>query len=84
MFVENSGMKDFVIKYKWKLVGLIAGAMAGFAYWYFIGCNSGSCPIQSKWEISMLYGALIGFVLSGSGKKEQKADKKATEQESNP
>lgn len=67
-------MKDFVIKYKWKLVGVLIGASVGFAYWYFIGCVSGTCPIQSHWQSSTLYGALIGYILPNSPKKAKKKE----------
>jgi len=51
-----------------KRIGFIgAGAALGFAYYYFIGCTSGSCPITSNPFISTAYGALIGAVL-GIGK----------------
>lgn len=43
-----------------KVFPLVAGAGIGFAYWYFIGCTSGSCPITSTWYISTGYGALVG------------------------
>lgn len=56
-------MKTFLVKYRWKLVGVAIGALAGFAYWYFIGCVSGTCPIQSHWQSSTLYGALIGYII---------------------
>ena len=36
------------------------GAVGGFAYYYFIGCVSGTCPISSNPYISTVYGALIG------------------------
>ncbi len=39
-----------------------AGASLGFAYYYFIGCQSGSCPITSNPVISTLYGLMIGVV----------------------
>jgi hypothetical protein len=41
----------------------IAGGVVGFAYYYFIGCVSGSCPITSDPYISTMYGALLGAVL---------------------
>lgn len=63
---------DLILKYKWKLVGLVLGALAGLAYWYFIGCNSGTCPIQSNWESSTLYGGLIGLVIGKGPAKEKK------------
>jgi len=39
-----------------------AGATLGFAYYYFIGCHSGSCPITSNPVISTLYGLMAGVV----------------------
>lgn len=45
------------------MVGLGIGALAGFAYWYYVGCNSGTCIIQSHWYTSTLYGALIGYLI---------------------
>lgn len=39
-----------------------AGASLGFAYYYFIGCQSGSCPITSNPIISTLYGLMVGVV----------------------
>jgi len=39
-----------------------AGAALGFAYYYFIGCRTGSCPITSSPVISTLYGLLVGVV----------------------
>ncbi len=41
---------------------LVIGAGGGFAYYYFIGCNSGTCPITSSPYISTLYGAGMGLV----------------------
>lgn len=65
-------MTEFLKTYKWKITGVIVGAMVGFAYWYFIGCTSGTCPIQSHWHTSTLYGGLIGYILPKSPKKETK------------
>ncbi len=62
-------MIEFLKTYKWKLTGVAIGSLAGFAYWYFIGCNSGTCPIQSNWHTSTLYGALVGYILPKSPKK---------------
>jgi hypothetical protein len=48
------------------IIGIVLGAVAGFAYYKFIGCASGACPISSNPYISTLYGALMGALLSGS------------------
>ncbi len=43
---------------------VLAGAAGGFAYYYFIGCMSGACPITSNPYISTAYGAAIGALLA--------------------
>ena len=44
---------------------VVGGGAAGFAYYRFIGCSSGVCPITSNPVISTIYGAFMGFMLSG-------------------
>jgi hypothetical protein len=55
----------FIKKNIYYIVFSVAGAIGGFLYWKFVGCQSGTCPIKSVWYWSTLYGALIGF-LAGS------------------
>lgn len=55
-----------------RMLFIVAGAGLGYAYYYFIGCVSGTCPITSNPYISTAYGALVGLVLHGAGKKPQK------------
>ncbi len=57
------------------VLGVVLGAIAGFLYWNFIGCNSGSCAITSKPVNSSNYGALMGGVLFSMFKKEPKNNK---------
>jgi hypothetical protein len=52
------------------LVAIVIGAAGGFAYYHFVGCSTGTCPITSNPYISTGYGALLGFVLAGSRKKQ--------------
>ncbi|TVL96271.1 MAG: hypothetical protein CV087_23825 [Candidatus Brocadia sp. WS118] len=56
----------------------VAGAVLGFSYYYFIGCQSGTCPITSNPYISTAYGMLMGVVLGVGGKS---APKEKTEKE---
>lgn len=55
-------MKTALSKYKTEMAGSAAGAIAGWCYWYFVGCASGSCPITSSPVISTLYGAVLGML----------------------
>jgi Family of unknown function (DUF6132) len=60
------------IRYKREIIGVIIGAIAGWCYWYFVGCSSGSCPISSKPLNNTLYGAVVGFLGAGILKKKPK------------
>ena len=41
-------------------IGIAIGALAGYGYYYYVGCASGSCAITSKPLNSTLYGAVMG------------------------
>ena len=47
------------------LIGAVIGAALGFAYYKFIGCSTGTCPITSKPFNSSLYGAVMGLLVAG-------------------
>lgn len=44
-------------------IGVLIGLMAGYAYYFYVGCASGSCAITSKPVNSTLYGGLMGGLL---------------------
>lgn len=58
-------------KYSLIMIGLIAGYLGGYLYYYFIGCYSGTCPITSKLLNSMAYGALIGVLFISIFRKQK-------------
>ncbi len=62
-------MKKWISVNRLYLAGALAGGLAGFIYWYKIGCASGTCLITSKPLNSSLYGALLGSLLFGLFKK---------------
>ena len=64
---------------KW-IIGVFAGAVIGFGYWYFIGCNSGTCAITSSPVNSTIYGGLMGILLvnSFSGNREKNPENKSS------
>jgi hypothetical protein len=65
--------KIWIQRNKLSLIGIAVGAIGGFMYWNYIGCASGTCMITSKPLNSILYGALMGFLLFGIFKKEEVA-----------
>jgi len=68
-------MKNFFKKYLIQIIVTLVGAVGGFLYYYFIGCSSGSCPITSNPYISIVWGGVMGYLLSDIfKKKETKAD----------
>lgn len=55
------------------IIGVTLGAVGGFLYWKFIGCNSGTCAITSNPVNSTLYGSLMGGLLLSSFKSDKKS-----------
>jgi hypothetical protein len=51
----------------------VLGAAGGYAYYYFIGCASGACPISSNPYIITIYGGIIGvlFIPHSSKSKDE-------------
>lgn len=64
-------MLNFIKKHGQAMAGIVLGAALGYAYYYFIGCSSGSCAITSKPLNSTLYGALMGFLLAGTFRRNE-------------
>lgn len=65
----------FLSKYKLTFIGVAVGAVAGYAYYYFVGCSSGTCPITSHPLNSTVYGAIMGALLFTVFKKEESNNK---------
>lgn len=70
---------NYLNKYRKSLIGVLAGAVAGYAYYYYVGCASGSCAITSNPVNSTAYGALVGALLFSSFEKETKPSKAQTQ-----
>ena len=47
----------------YSILGVATGIVAGYLYYYFLGCNSGTCPITSSPWSSMGIGGLMGWLL---------------------
>ena len=64
-------MKEFAKKHIIKIIAILVGGIWGFSYYYFIGCASGTCPITSNPYISVIYGAVLGYLFSDIFKKKK-------------
>lgn len=62
---KNYSLKIFFNKHKKAkyIIAPILGAVAGYLYYYYIGCSGGTCPITSSPYISTAWGAAIGLLL---------------------
>ncbi|MDZ7332163.1 MAG: DUF6132 family protein [candidate division KSB1 bacterium] len=58
--------------YIFKALIVVVGGVLGYAYYYYVGCRTGTCPITSNPWISTGYGALFALVLVwGTAKKKR-------------
>jgi hypothetical protein len=55
-------LKSKAIQFKYEIAGALAGAVAGWCYWYFVGCSNGACLITGRPLNSSIYGALTGSI----------------------
>ena len=61
-------LKDFVKSGNFlkPFLGIVLGGVAGFLYYHFIGCSSGTCAITSNPYMSTGYGSFFGWFLLNS------------------
>ena len=64
-------MKKWLSENRLYFFGAAAGAVAGFLYWKYVGCLTGTCAITSKPFNSTIYFALMGAMLFGFFKKDR-------------
>lgn len=57
-------MKEFLIRNKIYLLGGIFGAIGGYIYWANVGCETGTCRLKSSPVATILFGTIIGLLLS--------------------
>jgi hypothetical protein len=51
--------------YFWRpAAGVLLGGIAGFMYYYFLSCTSGSCAITSNPVSSVLFGGVLGLFIT--------------------
>lgn len=64
-------MLKLLNKHKLYVIGAILGALAGYLYWHYVGCQSGTCAITSKPLNSTLYGSVMGMLFLGMFEKQK-------------
>jgi len=49
----------------WKIIIFtVVGMFLGYLYYFYVGCQSGTCPITSNPYGSVAVGGIMGFLLS--------------------
>jgi hypothetical protein len=61
-------VKEFFISgYFWKpFLAVLIGGIAGFLYYHYVGCASGTCAITSNPYMSVMMGGFLGFFIINS------------------
>ncbi|MEK7251602.1 MAG: DUF6132 family protein [Bacteroidota bacterium] len=50
-----------IVAHSW---AILLGGAGGYAYYKFVGCKTGFCPITDNPWVSTLYGAVMGAMLA--------------------
>jgi hypothetical protein len=45
-------------------IGILLGGLAGYLYFRLVGCSTGSCPITSHSYNTILFGGLLGYLIT--------------------
>ena len=67
-------VKRFLKRVGPTLLGTAAGALGGWLYFIYVGCDSGSCPITSSPVMSAVWGAAVGGILFSMFRKKKNSD----------
>lgn len=62
-------MKQWVHKNRMIFIGLLSGALTGYLYWSWVGCDSGTCAITSDPLVSSIYFSIMGGLLFANFKR---------------
>lgn len=71
-------MKKWLLNNKLLMIGVFLGAVAGYLYYYFVGCANGTCAITSSPINSTLYFAFLGGLVINIIKPDTKTKKSTT------
>ncbi|MEI6021458.1 MAG: DUF6132 family protein [Bacteroidota bacterium] len=60
---------QLISRHKRSLIGVGIGAVAGYLYYSFVGCSSGTCMITSNPWVAVPYFGFLGYLFIGLIKK---------------
>ena len=46
------------------IIGAAIGGSLGFAFYKFVGCSTGTCPLTSNPFAATLYGSVVGVLVA--------------------
>jgi hypothetical protein len=66
--LQTETKKEFYKSWSfWRpILGVVIGGLAGFLYYHFVGCKSGSCAITSNPYNSTIAGGIFGYLMISS------------------
>lgn len=65
-------IKRFLRKHALTILGIVIGGVAGYFYYDYKSCASGTCPITSNPLNTILYGAVMGALLLNIFERDKK------------
>ena len=68
--------KEFIKRYGWTLLGIVAGMVGGYLYWRYVAPTTATCPPPPSPDNSSIWGAAMGGLLLSSFMPEHKKIKK--------
>jgi hypothetical protein len=48
------------------VIGVVVGGGLGFAFYAFVGCSTGTCPLTGNPFSSTIFGCIVGALVAGS------------------
>ena len=62
---KPNNVKEFIKSRNFRrpFLGVLIGGLAGYLYYHFIGCSTGSCPITSHSYTMIPFGGVMGYLI---------------------
>lgn len=70
----SAKVRIYLKKSIWSIIGIVVGAIGGYIYYRMVGCSTGGCPITSNPWLTMVWGAVLGYLLGSMFTKKEKTN----------